>query len=125
LSSGRGFNSPAGSSQARGIVMRVEPERLACCMFVCAELLEDTTSKMDDYREIDERDDKLSAVVGAKSTEMDASWEFAGISEVAEEFGFTLRALRFYEEKGLISSIGRRGLHRLFNPSFKRQTYIN
>ncbi len=36
------------------------------------------------------------------------------ISEVAKHSGLPASALRFYEEKGLILSIGRRGLRRLF-----------
>jgi DNA-binding transcriptional MerR regulator len=38
------------------------------------------------------------------------------ISEVARHSGMPASTLRFYEEKGLITSIGRRGLHRLFDP---------
>ncbi len=37
------------------------------------------------------------------------------ITEVTERSGVPASTLRFYEEKGLISSIGRRGLHRLFD----------
>ena len=37
------------------------------------------------------------------------------IAEVAERFGLPASTLRFYEEKGLITSIGRRGLRRLFD----------
>ncbi|PRC94296.1 helix-turn-helix domain-containing protein [Solimicrobium silvestre] len=36
------------------------------------------------------------------------------ISEVAKRSGISCSALRFYEEKGLITSIGRKGLRRLF-----------
>jgi len=36
------------------------------------------------------------------------------ISEVARQSGVPASALRYYEEKGLISSIGRRGLQRVF-----------
>jgi DNA-binding transcriptional MerR regulator len=36
------------------------------------------------------------------------------ISEVANRSGVPASTLRFYEEKGLISSVGRRGLRRLF-----------
>jgi DNA-binding transcriptional MerR regulator len=36
------------------------------------------------------------------------------ISEVATQAGMPASALRFYEEKGLIASVGRRGLRRLF-----------
>ena len=38
------------------------------------------------------------------------------ISEVARESGATPSALRFYEEQGLISSIGRKGLRRQYAP---------
>lgn len=36
------------------------------------------------------------------------------IAEVARQAGVPASTLRFYEEKGLISSVGRRGLRRLF-----------
>jgi DNA-binding transcriptional MerR regulator len=36
------------------------------------------------------------------------------INQVAKEAGVPASTLRFYEEKGLITSIGRRGLRRLF-----------
>jgi DNA-binding transcriptional MerR regulator len=39
------------------------------------------------------------------------------ISEVARRSGVPASTLRFYEEKGLIASIGRRGLRRLFDPA--------
>ena len=38
------------------------------------------------------------------------------IAEVAQRSGVAASALRFYEEKGLIASIGRRGLRRQFAP---------
>jgi DNA-binding transcriptional MerR regulator len=38
------------------------------------------------------------------------------ITEVAQRSGVPASTLRFYEEKGLIASIGRRGLRRLFDP---------
>ncbi|MGO9673212.1 MAG: helix-turn-helix domain-containing protein [Methylocella sp.] len=38
------------------------------------------------------------------------------IAEVARRSGVPASALRFYEEKRLIASIGRRGLRRLFDP---------
>jgi len=38
------------------------------------------------------------------------------ITEVAQRSGIPASTLRFYEEKGLIASIGRRGLHRVFDP---------
>ena len=39
------------------------------------------------------------------------------IREVSVRSGVAASTLRFYEEKGLIKSIGRRGLRRLFDPS--------
>ncbi len=38
------------------------------------------------------------------------------ITEVAKRSGIPASTLRFYEEKGLIASVGRRGLRRLFDP---------
>jgi DNA-binding transcriptional MerR regulator len=38
------------------------------------------------------------------------------ISEVTRRSGVPASTLRFYEEKGLIASTGRRGLYRLFDP---------
>lgn len=38
------------------------------------------------------------------------------ITEVARRSGVPASALRFYEEKGLIASTGRRGLRRVFEP---------
>jgi DNA-binding transcriptional MerR regulator len=38
------------------------------------------------------------------------------IAEVARRSGVPASALRFYEEKGLIASTGRRGMRRLFDP---------
>src|SRR3954471_23516440 len=38
------------------------------------------------------------------------------IAEVAQRSGVPASTLRFYEEKGLIASVGRRGLRRLFGP---------
>jgi len=40
--------------------------------------------------------------------------EFLDIAEVAKRSGMAASRLRFYEEKGLIASVGRRGLKRLF-----------
>jgi MerR family redox-sensitive transcriptional activator SoxR len=39
------------------------------------------------------------------------------IADVARRSGTPASTLRFYEEKGLITAIGRRGLRRLFDPS--------
>lgn len=38
------------------------------------------------------------------------------IAEVAQRSGVPASTLRFYEEKGLIASVGRRGLRRVFGP---------
>ena len=38
------------------------------------------------------------------------------ITEVAKRSGIPASTLRFYEEKGLIASVGRRGLRRVFDP---------
>ena len=38
------------------------------------------------------------------------------ITEVAQRTGIAASTLRFYEQKGLIASIGRRGLRRVFGP---------
>jgi len=43
------------------------------------------------------------------------------IAEVARRSGLPASTLRFYEEKGLISSVGRQGLRRLFNPRVLEQ----
>jgi DNA-binding transcriptional MerR regulator len=42
--------------------------------------------------------------------------ENVDITEVVRRSGVPASTLRFYEEKGLIASIGRRGLHRVFGP---------
>lgn len=39
------------------------------------------------------------------------------IAEVAKRSGVPASTLRFYEEKGLINSIGRQGLRRVFSPN--------
>ncbi len=43
--------------------------------------------------------------------------KLADIAEVARRSGIPASTLRFYEEKGLIASVGRRGLRRLFDSS--------
>jgi DNA-binding transcriptional MerR regulator len=43
------------------------------------------------------------------------------ITEVARRSGLPASALRFYEEKGLIASTGRRGMRRLFDPGVLEQ----
>src|SRR3954468_10419010 len=42
--------------------------------------------------------------------------KFLDIGEVGQRSGVPASTLRFYEEKGLIASVGRRGLRRLFDP---------
>ena len=39
------------------------------------------------------------------------------ISQVAKKSGVSASTLRFYEEKGLITSIGRQGIRRVFSPN--------
>lgn len=39
------------------------------------------------------------------------------IAEVAKRTGLPASTLRYYEERGLIESIGRRGLRRIFDPA--------
>jgi len=39
------------------------------------------------------------------------------INQVAKRSGIPASTLRFYEEKGLVSPVGRRGLRRLFDPN--------
>jgi DNA-binding transcriptional MerR regulator len=46
------------------------------------------------------------------------------IAEVAKKSGVPASTLRFYEEKGLISSIGRQGLRRLFAPGVVDQLSV-
>jgi len=43
------------------------------------------------------------------------------ITEVAKRSGMPASKLRYYEEKGLIASVGRQGLRRLFEPSVLEQ----
>lgn len=43
------------------------------------------------------------------------------IAEVAKRSGVPASALRYYEEKGLIASVGRQGLRRLFDPGVLEQ----
>ncbi len=43
------------------------------------------------------------------------------IGEVAKKSGLSASALRFYEEKGLIASVGRVGLRRTFAPTVMHQ----
>src|SRR3546814_12001466 len=45
-----------------------------------------------------------------------SSMKIMDIAELAKQSGMPASTLRYYEEKGLIESIGRRGLRRLFGP---------
>ncbi len=47
------------------------------------------------------------------------------IAEVAEQCGVPASTLRFYEEKGLINSIGRRGLRRVFAAGVLERLALN
>lgn len=49
-----------------------------------------------------------------------SSTRLASIGEVSREFGVTLRALRFYEDKGLIAPL-RQGVTRLYRPEDRRR----
>ena len=52
----------------------------------------------------------------APQVHLRSSVKHIDIGEVARQSGVPASALRFYEEKGLIASTGRRGLRRLFDP---------
>src|SRR5690606_17804977 len=51
----------------------------------------------------------------ASSSRLEVKRMDLDIAEVAQRSGVPASTLRFYEEKGLIASIGRRGLRRLFD----------
>ena len=46
---------------------------------------------------------------------------YLDIAAVAQQSGVPASALRYYEEKGLIASVGRRGLRRLFDAGVLEQ----
>jgi DNA-binding transcriptional MerR regulator len=52
----------------------------------------------------------------ATSSRLEVKRGSVDITEVARRSGLAASTLRFYEERGLIASIGRRGLHRVFDP---------
>jgi DNA-binding transcriptional MerR regulator len=52
----------------------------------------------------------------ATSSRLEVKRGNVDITEVARRSGLTASTLRFYEQKGLIASVGRRGLHRVFDP---------
>lgn len=47
--------------------------------------------------------------------------KFLDINEVSNRTGIAASTLRYYEEQGLICSVGRRGLRRLFGPEIVQQ----
>ncbi len=57
-----------------------------------------------------------SAVTGTQRLPRPPIVQWSTISEVAREFSVTLRALRFYEAKGLITPL-RQGNQRLYSPT--------
>lgn len=78
---------------------------------------------MEDFRDFTDRDEQSSFEGRSRHAADDVAWEFSTITDVAEEFGFTLRALRFYEEKGLVSP-RRSGNRRLYSPRDRRRLEI-
>ncbi len=62
-------------------------------------------------------------IAQAKSPGVDSTRNLFTIGEIAREFGFTLRALRFYEEKGLISP-RRNGNRRLYSLEDRKRLEI-
>jgi DNA-binding transcriptional MerR regulator len=51
----------------------------------------------------------------ATSSRLEVKRKILDITEVARRSGVPASTLRFYEQKGLIASTGRRGLHRVFD----------
>lgn len=61
----------------------------------------------------------------ASSSQLEVKAILVDIAEVARRSGVPASAIRFYEDKGLVESIGRRGARRLFEPSvFERLALI-
>ena len=58
---------------------------------------------------------KTAAQAFVDSHRDEGAAELFGITELCREFGITLRALRFYEDKGLINPV-RQGTTRLYTP---------
>ena len=56
-----------------------------------------------------------SAIEAPRRTTRDAAGETFSITQLAEEFGLTTRAIRFYEDKGLLAP-ERRGQTRVYHP---------
>lgn len=53
----------------------------------------------------------------ASSSQLEVKPILVDIAEVARRSGVPASAIRFYEERGLVESVGRRGARRLFEPS--------
>jgi DNA-binding transcriptional MerR regulator len=70
---------------------------------------------MDDTRHTDGSDAPIWAAEGSADHTLPSGKVAFTIGELSREFGVTLRALRFYENKGLISP-QRDGLSRLYSP---------
>jgi DNA-binding transcriptional MerR regulator len=68
---------------------------------------------MDDYRDVESSAAQVWAADPSGDTQLTGKGAFT-IGELSREFGVTLRALRFYENKGLISP-QRDGLSRLYS----------
>ena len=68
---------------------------------------------MDDYRDVEGSVAQVWAAEPSGDTQLTGKGAFT-IGELSREFGVTLRALRFYENKGLISP-QRDGLSRLYS----------
>jgi DNA-binding transcriptional MerR regulator len=68
---------------------------------------------MDDYRDMESSAAQVWAADPSGDTQLTGKGAFT-IGELSREFGVTLRALRFYENKGLISP-QRDGLSRLYS----------
>lgn len=72
------------------------------------------TSRMDDSRDRESSAARVWAAEGSGNEAAAVSKSAFTIGELSREFGVTLRALRFYENKGLISP-HRDGLNRLYS----------
>lgn len=77
---------------------------------------------MDDYTSPEPGGSRATPRTDAVNDDPSHRSHFA-IGEVAREFGFTLRALRFYEEKGLISPM-RMGNRRFYSPRDRQRLEI-
>ena len=58
-----------------------------------------------------------SELRGTTSSALEVKVETLDIGEVSRKLGLSTATLRFYEEEGLIESVGRRGLRRLYAKS--------